>query len=42
MGGGDWQQQGEVDAQPHECHGRSHSLHVHLPALAARFCERIG
>ena len=42
MGGGDWQLQGEVEAQSHECHGRSHSLHVHLPALAARFFERIG
>ena len=41
MGGSDWQVQDQVCAQPQACHGREQSLVVNVPALGARFFERI-
>ncbi|MFM7065979.1 MAG: alpha amylase C-terminal domain-containing protein, partial [Gammaproteobacteria bacterium] len=42
MGGADWSPQHEVTARPVPCHGRPLSLVVDLPALGARFFERVG
>jgi 1,4-alpha-glucan branching enzyme len=42
MGGAQWRPEPELQAQTHPCHARAATLHVNLPALSARFYERLG